>query len=173
MIFIQRQQKSFRGFSLLELLIYMVILSGIMVTVADSFILLSKGRGQAQGRSDVHAAIRFASERIKQDIKGASVVTVPVFGTSSSTLQMAVGSTTIIYDAVAGQLRRKDGVAAPVAVTGTNVAVSLLNFTVQTNYNSVLQATTTAVQVALTLRYNASSTDWTYSDSIRTTVSLR
>ena len=167
------RNKTVRGFTLLELLIYMVILSGLMVIVANSFISLSKGRGQSEARSEVHAAIRFASERIRQDIKGASVVITPVSGTSSTTLQMTVSGTTVTYDVLAGQLRRKVDAASPVAVTGTGIAVTALTFTRQENYNSVLLATTTAIGIAMTLRYNASSTDWSYSDSIRTTVSLR
>lgn len=162
-----------KGFSLLELLIYMAILSGLMVIVANSFISLSKGQGQSQARSDVNSAIRFATERLRQDIKGASSVTTPSTTTSSSTLQILVGGTTIVYDTLLGQLRRKEGVATPVSVTNNNVAVTSLLFTRQENYNTTLQSTTTAIQILMTIRYNASSTDWTYSDTLRTTVSLR
>lgn len=162
-----------RAFSLLELLIYMAILSGLIVVVANSFISLSKGQGQSQARSDVNSAIRFSAERFRQDIKNASVVTTPISGTASTTLNVTVGGTVIIYDVLAGQLRRKEGAASPVNVTSGNVAVTSLLFTKQENYNTILQATTTAVQIAMTLRYNASSTDWTYSDTLRTTVSLR
>lgn len=161
------------GFSLLELLIYVAILSGLMVVVSDSFISLSRARGQAQARSEVNSAIRFATERIRQDLKGASVITTPVLGTPSVSLQATVSGTTIIYDVLAGQLRRKEGVASPVAVSGTNVFVSTPTFTRLENYNTPLGATTTAIQTAMSFRYNSSSTDWVYTDTLRTTVSLR
>lgn len=162
-----------QGFSLLELLIYIAILSGLMLVVSDSFISLSKARGQAEARNEVNASIRFATERIRQDLKGASAVTTPVLGTPSTTLTATVAGVSIVYDTLAGQLRRKEGAASPVAVSGTNVFVNVTTFTRLENYNAPLNATTTAIQVAMTFSYNASSTDWKYSDTLRTTVSLR
>ena len=162
-----------RGFSLLELLIYIAILSGLMVVISDAFISLSKGRGQAEAKSEVDSSLRFAIERIRQDVKNASGITTPVLGTSSSTLAATVSGTTITYDVLAGVLRRKEGAATPVPVSGTNILAGTPTFTRLENYNSVLNATTTTVQVLMTFQYNSSSTDWKYSDTLRTTVSLR
>ena len=165
-----------RGFSLLELLIYVAILSGLMVIISDSFISVSKARGQSEARSEVNASIRFATEKIRQDAKGASSITTPILGTASSTLQVTTGGMTVIYDTLSGQLRRREGngVSTTTAfVTGTNVSVDTPTFTRLENYNAVLSATTTAIQVAMTIRYNASSTDWSYSDTLRTTATLR
>ena len=162
-----------QGFSLLELLLYVAILSGLMVVVSDSFISLSKARGQAEARNEVNASIRFATERIRQDLKNASAIATPILGVPSTTLSVTVSGTTILYDTLAGQLRRKEGAAAPVAVSGTNVFVQVPTFTRLENYNTPLNATTTAIQVAMTFGYNASSTDWRYSDTLRTTVTLR
>ncbi len=164
---------SIRAFSLFELLIYMVILSGLMIIVSSSFLSLSKGRAQAQGRSEVQASIRFATERLRQDIKSASAVSVPASGQASSTLSLLIATTTVTYDMAAGTLRRKEGVATPIAITGNTIAVSAPSFTVISNYNSRLQATTTAVQILMTFMYSASSTDWTYSNTLRTSVTLR
>lgn len=162
-----------KGTSLLELLLYVAILSGLMVVMADIFVSLSKGRGQAQARSEVNAAIRFATEKISQDIKSATVITTPVQGTASSTLAVTVGGTAIVYDVLGGQLRRKEGAASPVAVTGINIVAGTPTFTRLENVNSFLNATTTGVQVSLGMSYNSSSTDWRYSDSIRTTIMAR
>lgn len=160
------------GTSLLELLIYVAILSGLMVVVTDAFTSLSKGRGQSQARSEVNAAIRFATEKIRQDLKGASVVTTPVLGTASSTLLMTVGGSAVNYDVSGGQLRRQEA-SVYTAVTGSNIIVSTSTFTRLENRNTNLGATTTAIQIAMTMSYNSSSTDWRYSDSLRTTVTLR
>lgn len=165
-----------KGISLLELLIYIALLSGLMVIIADSFLSLSRGRGQAEARSEVQGAVRFAAERIRQDIKAASAVSVPALGTPGSTLQMTVGGTTILYDTLAGQLRRKEGAAAPVEITGTNIFVDTPTFTRLENYNPKIGttgATTTAIQMAMTFHHSASSTDWAYADSLRTTITLR
>ena len=160
------------GISLIELLIYIAILSGLMVIISDGFIMLSKGRGQAEARSEVNAAIRFSSELIKQDIKNAGAIVTPALGTSSSTLTLVVGGSYVTYDAVGGVLRRTEN-GTTATTTGGSVLISNPTFTRIENYNALHGATTTAVQIALLMGYNASSTDWTYSNSLRTTVSLR
>jgi len=162
-----------RGFFLLELLVYIAILSGLMVVVSDSFISLSRARGQAEAKNEVNAAIRFATERIRQDLKGASVVMTPILGTPSPAISATVPGATILYDVLEGRLRRTEGARSPVAVSGTNVFVDTPVFTRLENYNAPLNATTTTVQVVMTFRYNTSSTDWSYTDTLRTAVTLR
>lgn len=169
----QKKNNQSRGTSLLELLIYVAILAGLMVIVTDAFTSLSKGRGQSQAKSEVNAAIRFATEKIRQDLKGATVVTTPILGTASSTLNLTGTSTVVIYDVSAGQLRRKEGAGAYVAVTGSNIIAGAPTFTRLENRSTDLGATTTAIQIAMSMSYNSSSTDWRYSDSLRTTVTLR
>lgn len=160
------------GISLLELLIYIAILSGIMVIVSDAFISLSKGRGQAEARSEVNSAIRFAAERIKQDVKNASAVSLPVLGTPASTLNLTVSGAPILYDVLGGVLRRTEN-SVVATTTGSAVFVSTPIFTRLENYNVVLKATTTAIQTVINFRYNSSGGDWSYSDTLRTTTSMR
>ena len=166
-----------RGFSLLELIIYLAILSGIMVIISNTFVDLSKGRGRAEARNEVNAAIRFATEKIRQDLKSATstipMIVSPSLGTPGATLQIKkVDGNLITYDVLLGQLRRNDN-GTIATTTGTNVFVGTPTFTRLENYNTTLLATTTSVQVAMTFSYNSSSTDWTYSAAMRTTVSLR
>ena len=161
------------GISLLELLIYIALLSGLMVIVSDAFIMLSRGRGQAEARSEINSAIRFAGEIIKQDVKNATAVSAPLLGVPGSTLTLTVSGDTILYDMSGGTLRRKVNAGTPEAVTGSYVTVDVPTFTRIENHNSILNATTTAIQVAMTMRYNAESGDWTYEDSLRTTVTFR
>lgn len=165
------------GFSLLELILYIAILSGLMVVISSAFISLSRARGQADAKSEVNAAIRFAAERMRQDIKNASAVVTPVLGTASSTLQVTVGGVPVVYDVASGTLRRNENGAGAVAVTGTKVLVDAPTFTRLENKNSsvagILSATTTALQISMTFRYNSSSTDWIYQDTLKTTATLR
>lgn len=162
-----------RGTSLLELLIYIALMAGLMVVVSDAFLSLSKGRGRSEARSEVSAAIRFATEKIRQDVKGASAVTVPTApGTASSTLNLTVGGAAIVYNISGGQLMRTAG-ASSSAITGAAVTVSAPTFTRLENYNTVFTATTTSIQVSMTIGYNSTSTDWAYSESLRTSADLR
>lgn len=161
------------GMSLIELLLYIGLLAGLIVVVSDAFISLSKGRGQSEARSEVNAAIRFSAEKIRQDIKGATVVVAPVLGTASSTLNITVGGTAVVYTVSGGQLLQTVGTASPTLVTGPGVFVNTLMFTRLENYNTQTSATTTSIQIFMSMKYNATSSDWTYSDNISTSASLR
>lgn len=161
------------GMSLLELLIYITILSGLVTVMSSAFLSLARARGQSGSRSEVNAAMRFVGERLKQDIKNASTVTTPALGSPSNTLVATVGGVTVTYDVVAGRLRRQEGVATPVFLTGNVVRVDSSLFTRIENQNTVLPSTTTSIQVMMAFRYNATSTDWVYSDTLRTAISLR
>ena len=161
-----------RGFSLLELLIYVAILSGLVVIISSTFISLSKGNGQSQAKSEVNGAIRFATELLRQDLKNASAVSVPTAGTPSATLTLTRGGVTIIYDISGGILRRKEGAASPVNVTNSNITVSTPTFTRIENTNTVFSTTNVSIKINMTFAYNSNSSDWTYSASLQTTVSL-
>lgn len=164
------------GFSLLELLIYIGVLSGLMVVIGNSFIGLSKGRGQSEARSEVNAAVRFAGEKIKQDLKNATSLTYPLLGVASSTLEMNTPGFTIRYDTLGGQLRRTEGTGlatTTTSVTGSEIFVDTPMFTRIENYNTSLGATTTGVRISAVFHYNASSTDWMHQSTLQTTVSLR
>lgn len=165
-----------KGFSLLELLIYVGILSGLMVVIGNAFISLSKGRGQSDARSEVNSSVRFAGERLKQDIKNASAITTPILGTASSTLTLVVPGFTVTYDTLGGQLRRTEGTGlatTTTVITGPAIFVDTPVFTRLENYSATLQATTTAIKISALFHYNASSTDWTYQGALQTTISLR
>ena len=161
-----------RGISLLELLIYIALLAGLMVVVSDAFISLSKGRGQSQARSEINSALRFSVEKIRQDLKGATAVSSPLLGTASSSLTMTAGGATVTYDVILGVLRRTENTVVA-TTTASSVFVDPPIFTRLENYNTILNATTTTIQMLLTMRYGGSSTDWMYSESLRTTVTIR
>ncbi len=161
-----------KGFSLLELLIYITILSLLLVVVSNTFISLSKGRGQAGAKSEVQNSIRFSTELLKQDIKNASAIITPSSIASSSTLTLTRDGVSIVYDVLAGVLRRKIGAASPVSVTNSNIFVDTATFTRIENTNTVFSTTNISIQIIMAFRYNATSTDWSYSDSLQTSVNL-
>jgi prepilin-type N-terminal cleavage/methylation domain-containing protein len=166
----QGQHKS--GFTLLELLIYITVLSILLVIISNTFISLSKGNGQSQARSEVDSAVRFSLELIKQDLKNASVVTTPASGGSSSTLTLTRGGVTIIYDVSAGALRRKEGAAAAVNVTNPNITVGTPTFTRLENTNTAFSITSVSIKVAMSFSYNSTSPDWAYSTSAQSSFDL-
>ena len=160
------------GFSLLEILIYVSILSIIVVIVSSTFVSLSRGRGQSMARNEVNNAIRFSTELLRQDIKNASVVSVPTTGSTSSTLTLTRGGTVIIYDVSGGSLRRQEGINNPVNLTNSSVTVSTPVFTRIENTNTLFSDTDISLKINMTFSYNSTSPDWAYSTSMQTAVDI-
>lgn len=159
------------GFSLLELLIYISILSILVVAISSTFISLSKGRGQSNAKSEVNNAIRFATELIRQDLKNASSVSIPAVGTPNKSLVLVRDGNTITYDIAGGYLTRNG-----VNVNNSNVLVDATKnanaFTRAENPNIGFNTTNLSILVNIIFDYNSTSSDWIYSTNLRTTVSL-
>jgi len=160
-----------RGFSLLELILYIAILSIMSVVLTASFLALTQGRTRSESRTEVNSNLRFAMDKITQDITNATFVTTPVSGTSA-TLTVTAGST-VAYSVVSGVLERSVDGGAGQAITGSKVSVDAPVFTRADNYNSVLQATTTSVQISLTVRSKQTSPEGIYAATLKSTASLR
>lgn len=166
------------GFSLLELLIYISIIAVITLVISSVFIFFNRGRGQVEARNAVNTNLNFAITKISQDLKSASAVATPaIAGNSSSDLTMTVGGIAVTYCVADGQLRRKAGGgacdAASETVTADTVVVGAPVFTRLENTNSVLPKTIVSIEVSMNMTYNSSSTDWQYSETKKTTTSLR
>ena len=162
--------KKNKAFTLFELLIYVAVLSVIVVIISNTFISLSKGRGQSQARSEVNNALRFSSELLRQDIKSASSISVPVSGGSSSSITLIRDGVTIIYDVSGGALRRQVGAASPSNITNNFISVSTPTFTRIENTNNIFSKTDVSIKVNMTFNYNSTSPDWSYSTSLQTTI---
>jgi type II secretory pathway pseudopilin PulG len=74
-----------KGFSLLELLIYMALLAMILPVIAVIFLSVNSGRVRNEVRSAVNSNLRFAVEKIADDLRAATSVTTPASGGASST----------------------------------------------------------------------------------------
>lgn len=55
-----------KGFSLLELLIYIAIFSSMLLAVGSIFLVVVRARASANARVEVHNAARFVAEHIRQ-----------------------------------------------------------------------------------------------------------
>lgn len=166
-----------RGFSLIELIIYIAILSVLSLGVSSAFLSFNRGKGQVAVRSEVNTNLRFAIEKITQDLNGASVVTIPATtALATSTLSATVSGTNVTYCVLGGQLRRQVGgscTAASEVITSPAVSVSTTTFSRIENTNTVLGKTTVGIAVDLTIRYNGTNPDQQYSGAERVTINLK
>jgi len=156
------------GFTLLELLIYTGLLAIISVVVINVFLGLSNSRGEVAARTEVNSGLRFAVEKINQDIRSASSITTPAgAGGSSSSLVMVIGSDTVITYCVSSDILRRQlngscDDSSP-TVTGSKVSVTAINFTRFENTNLILSNTVVSIQTSITMAYISSNPNLNYS----------
>lgn len=169
--------KNQRGFTLAELLIYLVVLSGATLLIASTFVSLNRGQGLAESQAEVNSNTRFAIEKITQDLKNATAVTTPqVAGTSSPTLLMTVSGSSVLYCEYADTLMREtlepSCTAGSSPVTGTNVKIDSMSFTRYENTNTVLNKTVISIKVSITISHVNSSPERRFTQTKETTVYL-
>lgn len=166
-----------KGFSLLELLVYIAILLIATTLLVGVFMSISKSRGQSEARSEVNSNLRFVFDKISQDIKTATTIDTPaVAGDASNTLTLTSGGNSVAYCIAGSQLRRKAGGAcdgSSEAVTSGKVAVESVLFTRIENSNAALSKTIVGIKVDAQIKYNSSSPDWQFTSSKTTTISVK
>ena len=148
----------------MELLIYAAVLAVMSTVIVNVFLGITIGRGRFTAESEVNSNLRFALEKINQDIRAASVITTPATpaGTTSQTLVVNIGGAegTVTYCVLSGVLRRQPNGGAcssdSAAVTSDKVSVTAPTFTRFENTNSnlpVALGTALTIQTSITMAY--------------------
>ncbi|MEN9881425.1 MAG: hypothetical protein RLZZ308_608 [Candidatus Parcubacteria bacterium] len=154
-------RKGIRGFTLVEMMLYVGISSLFLVTLALFFSFLLSSRVKNQTINEVNQQGLYVMDFITQSVRNARGVTVPTIGTASSTLSLTVASSTlspVIFDVSNGVLRSKEGVGSYLPLTNGRVKVSEIVF------QNVSASSTDGgtVSVHFTLTYMSSSTQHEY-----------
>jgi prepilin-type N-terminal cleavage/methylation domain-containing protein len=167
LLFLSR--RSAKGFTLVELLIYISIFAVFSVVTVDAFTTIAKGNAASGTALEVQQNLRYSMERITQVIHSATAVN----STSASTLSLAMADVALnptIFSLNSGVLNIQEGADPIQALTTNKVVVDALNFFEISN-GSPAKST---VETNLTISYNnQGNTDYQFSASSRTTASLR
>lgn len=124
--FCGRNGDLYRGFTLLELLVYIAIFSIVVVFLVQIFTVIVRSRSVANARFEVNENLRFAVEKIQQSAFDASMVLV----TGSCPLNVAefrIGSATTSYQVVGDGLLATDNDGVTISasyVTSSSTIVS-------------------------------------------------
>jgi len=169
------------GFSIIELIIYVAVLSVIAAVFVSSLSQISFGWTRSKVESEVQQNLRFAMENISQSARIASAITFPAVGTSGTSTTMIVNGQTVQYfattTATSTILQKKVGADAAGNITSDIVKVSHLNFkTLENNATTtgnVVKATATTTQFSMTIDYNSNSAQFSYSQSATSTEKLK
>ncbi len=152
------------GFTLVELILYIAIVTIFMTGVIYFTSDIVYGRVKSQVHQEVNQNIRFASKRIMYEIRNASSVTV---SPSSITLGSTdVGRNPTVIDVFGNRLRIGYG-GNQYFLTSNKVTVSNLSFT------DLSTAGTTNVKFSITIDSTGDRREFQKSETYETSVELR
>jgi type II secretory pathway pseudopilin PulG len=155
------KKNSRAGFSLLEILIYIAVIAVVTTAIGGVFLSVAGGQARADAMAEINSNLRFALDKINQDISAASAITTPASaGNTSATLALTSGANQITYCAVNSQLHRGTGGICDgnsEKITSGQVKVDNLSFTRLENINDVLPKTAVSIQTVLTIGYNGAN----------------
>lgn len=163
------------GFSLIELILYVGLLSSMMLVLSLFFSIALSVRIKHQTISEVEQQGLQALQIMSQTIRNASSVNSPLAGSSSSTLSLSLATSsdiTSVFFASSSVLYVTEGVASPVALTNNIVAISNLLFSALSVSSSTTPGT---VRIVFSLsRINPSGrSEYDYTKVFYTTAALR
>ena len=97
---------SCRGSTLIEMIIYMGLLSILLVILTNMFASILDVRTESEATSSVQQDGRFLLSRLSYDINRATSISAPLnLGDTSGNLSMTIGATTYTYSLVGGNLQ--------------------------------------------------------------------
>lgn len=128
---IMYQRNTQQGFTLIELLLYVSIASGILLITSVFLSLLLESRIKNQTIAEVEQQGLLVLQVITQTARNSETITLPAVGVSTSSLTLNVINVVndpTIFDADAGTIRIKEGVAPVIVLTNSRVIASALTF---------------------------------------------
>lgn len=166
-----------RGFSLLELIIYIAIISVISGVFVAILFNLNLSSTKSKTETEVQQNLRNAMQAISQTIRSAQSISAPAAGASGSTFTAVVNGQSVQYSlgstaSSTAVLKRVTG-ANTDYITSDNVIVTYLNFTTlensATTTSSAVTSTATSTRYAITVQYNSTSQQFFYQQSATST----
>ena len=137
------------GYTLIELLLYVVIISALLTSITYFFGITVEARAKNQTIAEVNDQGTAAMDYITQTIRNAASVTTPAAAGNGSSLTLVVPTGSLsptIFDLSGTTLQVKEGTASPVALTSNDIQITGLTFR-----NLTRSGTPGAVQVSFTV----------------------
>lgn len=162
-----------KGYTLIELLLYVTIVGTLLVAVSIFFAMTSESRIKNQSIVEVDQQGTFVMEYIASTVRNADSITAPTAGGTGASLTLAVPTGPLsptVFDLNGTTLQVTEGASAAIALTNSKVQVTSLAFK-----NLSRASTPGVVQISLTLsRINPSGrNEYDYQKTFITSVSLR
>lgn len=137
------------GYTLIELLLYVVIVGALLTSLTYFFGMMADSRVKNQTISEVNDQAAMAMDTITQTIHNATSITTPAAAGSGASLTLVVPTGALsptVFSLSGTTLQIKEGAAAAVALTSNDVQITSLTFT-----NLTKAGTSGIVQVSFTM----------------------
>lgn len=162
-----------RGFTLIEILLYVSLASVILLTVSAFLGILLQSRVKNQVVAEVEQQAQHVIQTIGPAIRNAEDITSPLVGGSATSLTLDIydaADDPTVFDLSGGVIRITEGAGSVVDLTTSRVNVSSLTFT-----NITKDDTPGTVRIEFTISYNSSSSrqEFSYSKDYYATYNLR
>lgn len=162
------------GFTLIEVMIYVVLVSGILIGATSFAISIINNRTKSFAIQEVEQNSRFVMEKITQAVRSARKIATPAIGVTDTTLELEMSDGTrnpTIFTLNGSSLNFTEGTGPTLDLHSGNVEVSNLIFT----NLSLPNGKTRNVYVSFTLSHRNPSgrQEWAFTDSFETTIELR
>lgn len=164
-------ERSHRGITLLELIIYITIMATLLIATSQFAVDMIRGQRRASEVQRVHNAVRRMVALISYDMRQAKSITIAsVFDTDNGVLVFTdTTSTTVKYALVGTAFHRQYGAGSSVPVT-TNL-IKIEKFRVQ--YLSWAPKELESVRLSFTVSAGLPDTTQFYRQQYSTAVTLR
>ena len=116
-----------RGFTIVELLIYMSLMGIFLIVLLDIFTTTINSKLASESTSALNMDSRYILSKFTYDINNADSVTVPVLGVTGSTLQLVNGGVTYTYASNSGNLTKTSG-GVEMNLNGLDTELNSLSF---------------------------------------------
>lgn len=168
----QRQIQN-KGFTLLEVILYIGLLSIILTAIVSFSSMFVESRIKSQAIAEVEQQGLQTMQLITQTIRNAENITSPTTGSSAASLTLDVvtaGDDPTIFDLSGNAIRIKEGVGPNVNLTSARITASNLNF-----QNLSRASTPGIIRVSFTLTHvNPNGrNEYNYSKTFYASASLR
>lgn len=167
-----------RGSSLMELLIYIAVLVIMAGIISGIFIAMTRGKGASEARTEVTSGLRFALEKIAQDLRSATssaAITTPASTTTppTATFSVQVGGDTITYSTTTDYRLKRYLNSNFEIVSADLIKINTLTFKRLEAVNPILGKNYVNIEINASASHRSDSPDAQYSETVKTTVGIR
>ena len=121
-------KKNTAGFSFIELMLYVALLTTMLVTLIPFAWSIVEGGVKNSTQQETFSQARYITERLKYEIRNATGIT-SVSATQITLTTSTPATNPTVIDVLSGNMRIKQGAASAVNLNSNNSTVSAVTFT--------------------------------------------